>query len=315
MLISLLICLGFSVVSTQEPGRRRSDSENGDSLDSIVNGDLEVNVDIEMDNEQFHLEADALLPDSSDAVGSLHGSLGSEVGTASSAQRTADGNEVNGGGSFMNSDGGTSQPSSKGGLSSEPHEGVIDTNENATDGDIAAPLLEASLEASSSSATSTASAVAERTEKSDEIEPAPLQEEAESTATEDKEKGGSCMISPASSRSRPMTLHTHTRDLPFFCFAYLHCFKNVCAASVRHPPQYTDTTAVVFLRPVAVAVFWGGGTTSPVLLCFLFLASNRHTHIHTCFPFSSISKPRLDIPTSCRLLRFGMACFEMCTQR
>lgn len=39
------------VVSTQEPGRRRSDSENGDSLDSIVNGDLEVNVDIEMDNE------------------------------------------------------------------------------------------------------------------------------------------------------------------------------------------------------------------------------------------------------------------------
>lgn len=41
------------VVSTQEPGRRRSDSENGDSLDSIVNGELEVNVDIEMDNEAF----------------------------------------------------------------------------------------------------------------------------------------------------------------------------------------------------------------------------------------------------------------------
>uniref|UniRef100_U5EPQ0 Putative serine/threonine-protein phosphatase 4 regulatory subunit 2 n=1 Tax=Corethrella appendiculata TaxID=1370023 RepID=U5EPQ0_9DIPT len=43
------------VVSTQEPGRRRSDSENenGDSLDSIVNGDLEVNVDIDMDNESF----------------------------------------------------------------------------------------------------------------------------------------------------------------------------------------------------------------------------------------------------------------------
>nr|XP_040229001.2 serine/threonine-protein phosphatase 4 regulatory subunit 2 [Anopheles coluzzii] len=199
------------VVSTQEPGRRRSDSENGDSLDSIVNGDLEVNVDIEMDNEQFHLEADALLPDSSDAVGSLHGSLGSEVGTASSAQRTADGNEVNGGGSFMNSDGGTSQPSSKGGLSSEPHEGVIDTNENATDGDIAAPLLEASLEASSSSAPTTASAVAERTEKSDEIEPAPLQEEAESTATEDKENIASTADAPPAQTLREEEI-TSARD-------------------------------------------------------------------------------------------------------
>ncbi|XP_001688384.3 serine/threonine-protein phosphatase 4 regulatory subunit 2 [Anopheles gambiae] len=199
------------VVSTQEPGRRRSDSENGDSLDSIVNGDLEVNVDIEMDNEQFHLEADALLPDSSGAVGSLHGSLGSEVGTASSAQRTADGNEVNGGGSFMNSDGGTSQPSSKGGLSSEPHEGVIDTNENATDGDIAAPLLEASLEASSSSAPTTASAVAERTEKSDEIEPAPLQEEAESTATEDKENIASTADAPPAQTLREEEI-TSARD-------------------------------------------------------------------------------------------------------
>ncbi|XP_041762264.1 serine/threonine-protein phosphatase 4 regulatory subunit 2 [Anopheles merus] len=198
------------VVSTQEPGRRRSDSENGDSLDSIVNGDLEVNVDIEMDNEQFHLEADALLPDSSDAVGSLHGSLGSEVGTASSAQRTADGNEVNGGGSFMNSDGGTSQPSSKGGLSSEPHEGVIDTNENATDGDIAAPLLEASLEASSSSATSTA--VAEHIEKSDAIEPAPLQEEeAESTATEDKENVASTTDAPPAQTVREEEI-TSPRD-------------------------------------------------------------------------------------------------------
>ncbi|XP_040154452.1 serine/threonine-protein phosphatase 4 regulatory subunit 2 [Anopheles arabiensis] len=199
------------VVSTQEPGRRRSDSENGDSLDSIVNGDLEVNVDIEMDNEQFHLEADALLPDSSDAVGSLHGSLGSEVGTASSAQRTAEGNEVNGGGSFMNSDGGTSQPSSKGGLSSESHEGVIDTNENATDGDIAAPLLEASLEASSSSATSTASAVAERTDKSDEIEPAPLQEEAASTATEDKENTASTTDAPPAQTVREEEI-TSARD-------------------------------------------------------------------------------------------------------
>uniref|UniRef100_A0A182UL17 Serine/threonine-protein phosphatase 4 regulatory subunit 2 n=1 Tax=Anopheles melas TaxID=34690 RepID=A0A182UL17_9DIPT len=199
------------VVSTQEPGRRRSDSENGDSLDSIVNGDLEVNVDIEMDNEQFHLEADALLPDSSDAVGSLHGSLGSEVSTASSAQRTAEGNEVNGGGSFMNSDGGTSQPSSKGGLSSEPHEGVIDTNENATDGDIAAPLLEASLEASSSSATSIASAVAERSEKSDEIEPAPLQEEAESTATEDKENIASTTDAPPAQTVREEEI-TSVRD-------------------------------------------------------------------------------------------------------
>ncbi|XP_038119998.1 serine/threonine-protein phosphatase 4 regulatory subunit 2 isoform X1 [Culex quinquefasciatus] len=45
------------VVSTQEPGRRRSESENGDSLDSIVNGDLEVNVDIEMDNEAFGIDS------------------------------------------------------------------------------------------------------------------------------------------------------------------------------------------------------------------------------------------------------------------
>ena len=49
------------MVSTQEPGRQRSDSENGDSLDSIVNGDLEVNVDIEMDHEQFgHMESSEL---------------------------------------------------------------------------------------------------------------------------------------------------------------------------------------------------------------------------------------------------------------
>ncbi|XP_055633235.1 serine/threonine-protein phosphatase 4 regulatory subunit 2 [Toxorhynchites rutilus septentrionalis] len=48
------------VVSTQEPGRRRSESENGDSLDSIVNGDLEVNVDIEMDNEAFNIESNEI---------------------------------------------------------------------------------------------------------------------------------------------------------------------------------------------------------------------------------------------------------------
>ncbi|CAO1368028.1 unnamed protein product [Diamesa serratosioi] len=41
------------VVSTQEPGRNRSESENGDSLDSALNGDFasEVNVEIDMDNE------------------------------------------------------------------------------------------------------------------------------------------------------------------------------------------------------------------------------------------------------------------------
>lgn len=50
------------VVSTQEPGRRRSDSENGDSLDSIVNGDLEVNVDIEMDNEAFGIDSNEMVP-------------------------------------------------------------------------------------------------------------------------------------------------------------------------------------------------------------------------------------------------------------
>lgn len=50
------------VVSTQEPGRRRSDSENGDSLDSIVNGDLEVNVDIEMDNEAFGIDGGEIAP-------------------------------------------------------------------------------------------------------------------------------------------------------------------------------------------------------------------------------------------------------------
>lgn len=42
------------VVSTQEPGRHRSESENGDSLDSALNGGdfaSEVNVEIDMDSE------------------------------------------------------------------------------------------------------------------------------------------------------------------------------------------------------------------------------------------------------------------------
>ena len=41
------------VVSTVPPGRHRSESENGDSLDSALNGDFasEVNVDIEMDQD------------------------------------------------------------------------------------------------------------------------------------------------------------------------------------------------------------------------------------------------------------------------
>uniref|UniRef100_A0A8D8DJG6 Serine/threonine-protein phosphatase 4 regulatory subunit 2 n=1 Tax=Culex pipiens TaxID=7175 RepID=A0A8D8DJG6_CULPI len=56
------------VVSTQEPGRRRSESENGDSLDSIVNGDLEVNVDIEMDNEAFGIDAGGEIVPSSAAA-------------------------------------------------------------------------------------------------------------------------------------------------------------------------------------------------------------------------------------------------------
>lgn len=41
------------VVSTVPPGRHRSESENGDSLDSALNGDFatEVNVDVEMEHE------------------------------------------------------------------------------------------------------------------------------------------------------------------------------------------------------------------------------------------------------------------------
>uniref|UniRef100_A0A182FSB2 Uncharacterized protein n=2 Tax=Anopheles albimanus TaxID=7167 RepID=A0A182FSB2_ANOAL len=141
------------VVSTQEPGRGRSDSENGDSLDSIVNGDLEVNVDIEMDNEHFHLEADALLPDSNDAVGGLHNAL-AEASHHPAADR-AD-HELNGAGSFMNENNqfvrsettaaatGATENASAIGIAA-----VVDTNENATDGDISAPLLESANEGSS----------------------------------------------------------------------------------------------------------------------------------------------------------------------
>lgn len=48
------------VVSTVEPGRKRAESENGDSLDSMVNGDLslDVNVDIDMEADSiFSLDA------------------------------------------------------------------------------------------------------------------------------------------------------------------------------------------------------------------------------------------------------------------
>uniref|UniRef100_A0A1B0CF85 Serine/threonine-protein phosphatase 4 regulatory subunit 2 n=1 Tax=Lutzomyia longipalpis TaxID=7200 RepID=A0A1B0CF85_LUTLO len=37
------------VVSTIEPGRKTTDSENGDSLDSMVNGDLPTDVDVDID--------------------------------------------------------------------------------------------------------------------------------------------------------------------------------------------------------------------------------------------------------------------------
>ncbi|XP_055842904.1 serine/threonine-protein phosphatase 4 regulatory subunit 2 isoform X2 [Episyrphus balteatus] len=49
------------LVSTIEPGRKQTESENGDSLDSVVNGDvsLDVNVDIEMENETIFNAADA----------------------------------------------------------------------------------------------------------------------------------------------------------------------------------------------------------------------------------------------------------------
>ncbi|EDW62844.1 serine/threonine-protein phosphatase 4 regulatory subunit 2 [Drosophila virilis] len=48
------------VVSTIDPGRKRTESENGDSLDSVGNGDLslEVNIDIEMENENMFNNGD-----------------------------------------------------------------------------------------------------------------------------------------------------------------------------------------------------------------------------------------------------------------
>ncbi|KAM8718460.1 hypothetical protein ACLKA7_001638 [Drosophila subpalustris] len=48
------------VVSTIDPGRKRTESENGDSLDSVGNGDLslEVNIDIEMENENIFNNVD-----------------------------------------------------------------------------------------------------------------------------------------------------------------------------------------------------------------------------------------------------------------
>ncbi|KFB35038.1 AGAP002501-PA-like protein [Anopheles sinensis] len=127
------------VVSTQEPGRRRSDSENGDSLDSIVNGDIDVNVDVDMDNDQFNLEQDALLPDSSDPVESLHNSLTEVVPAldregdiASQLNGTP---RASGGGNFLtNENNQFDSVASK--ADDEDNHAVIDTNENATDGDI-----------------------------------------------------------------------------------------------------------------------------------------------------------------------------------
>ncbi|XP_017052209.1 serine/threonine-protein phosphatase 4 regulatory subunit 2 [Drosophila ficusphila] len=62
------------VVSTIDPGRRRTESENGDSLDSVVNGDLslEVNIDIEMENEALFNNGNAeegTTPSSGSAAG------------------------------------------------------------------------------------------------------------------------------------------------------------------------------------------------------------------------------------------------------
>lgn len=59
------------VVSTVPPGRHRSESENGDSLDSALNGDFstEVNVDIDMDHEPgFSAETKATPVDGKEAT-------------------------------------------------------------------------------------------------------------------------------------------------------------------------------------------------------------------------------------------------------
>ncbi|XP_058826028.1 serine/threonine-protein phosphatase 4 regulatory subunit 2 [Topomyia yanbarensis] len=77
------------VVSTQEPGRRRYDSENGDSLDSIVNGDLEVNVDIEMDNEAFGIDSSEMGSNSTtSSSSSLSSAAASSSSTSSSSTTT-----------------------------------------------------------------------------------------------------------------------------------------------------------------------------------------------------------------------------------
>ncbi|XP_058057917.1 serine/threonine-protein phosphatase 4 regulatory subunit 2 [Anopheles bellator] len=202
------------VVSTQEPGRRRSDSEN-DSLDSIVNGDMEVNVDIEMDNEQFHLEADALLPDSSDPVAVLH-----DPPTADSpgpVERPD--SELNGRGSFMND----KHPFERSGdgpggasttLDHSPNSGtaaVVDTNENATDGDIATPLLESARAGAGSPTTEK-----EPTEQSDDAgdqpheskhaaKPVVAVESSDLAPNKPTEKSGTETVAPATSATTTTT--------------------------------------------------------------------------------------------------------------
>ncbi|XP_053697367.1 serine/threonine-protein phosphatase 4 regulatory subunit 2 [Sabethes cyaneus] len=70
------------VVSTQEPGRRRYDSENGDSLDSTVNGD-DVCVDIEMDNEAFGIDSNEMVASSTSASASSSTSPASSSSSSS----------------------------------------------------------------------------------------------------------------------------------------------------------------------------------------------------------------------------------------
>lgn len=55
------------VVSTIPPGRNRTESENGDSLDSALNGDFssEVNVDIDMEQDSFGIPKDPIASTSS----------------------------------------------------------------------------------------------------------------------------------------------------------------------------------------------------------------------------------------------------------
>ncbi|XP_055540403.1 serine/threonine-protein phosphatase 4 regulatory subunit 2 [Wyeomyia smithii] len=72
------------VVSTQEPGRRRYDSENGDSLDSTVNGD-DVCVDIEMDNEAFGIDSGEMVANSTSSSASTSSSPASASSSSSSS--------------------------------------------------------------------------------------------------------------------------------------------------------------------------------------------------------------------------------------